>query len=167
MGPYFHQKHCILERSRDAKEHNMQLISKHKKNPENGMLHRKCNTCFNAPFTLPWVWYNMQFTRYNGQFLIWRWNHTQRAMGYHSTLMNDVVPCEEFIDDVTRKIWITFHSHSFVARHSVQVLTQCKEIWNDHECVVLLDFTQNSSLTAQDAVQVYHWSMVKQHFILH
>jgi hypothetical protein len=91
--------------------------------------------------------------------------HRQWAMGDLSALMNDV-PCEEFTDDLTSNIWTTFHSHSFVARHSVEVLTQCTESLNDHEYIVLLGFTQNSSFTAPEAVQVYHWSMVKQHFVL-
>jgi hypothetical protein len=44
-----------------------------------------------------------------------------------STLMTAVVQCEEFIDDLTDKIWTTFRPHSFVAQHQAQVLTQCKE----------------------------------------
>jgi hypothetical protein len=52
--------------------------------------------------------------------------HRQWAMGDHSALMNHV-PCKESVDDLTSNILIIFHSHSLVARQSVEALTQCTE----------------------------------------
>jgi hypothetical protein len=69
-----------------------------------------------------------------------------------SILMTVVVPCQEFIDDMTDEMWTSFCPHSFVAVHQDQSQTQCRESLNEHECVVLVDFAEYFSFTVHPII---------------
>lgn len=75
-----------------------------------------------------------------------------------STLKTLVTPFEEFIEKLIDKIWVIYRPHSFSAHNQAQYLKQCKETLKKHECVVLVDFSENYTFIDQDVVQGYHWT---------
>jgi hypothetical protein len=50
---------------------------------------------------------------------------------------------EEFVDDLTGKIWANILPYIFVAYHQTQVLTQYRGSLNECQCITLVCFAEN------------------------
>lgn len=80
-----------------------------------------------------------------------QWIHTDR-----DTLDTKQLPAEDFIVELTSKIW-NLSIHHYIAKHQSGHLKTIKENLKNGELVILMDFAENYSFIVQDAVQGFHW----------
>ena len=64
---------------------------------------------------------------------------------------------EEFLEELY-KSFDKLHPHHFINKAQSAFLRNLKENLLQNECIILLDFAENYSFIAQDAVQGYHWN---------
>ena len=82
-----------------------------------------------------------------------QWMQKERTI----SLVNCTLTVEEFVKEVSNKC-NKLRAHHFIAKAQSAYLSELKENLPSNQAIILLDFAENYSFIAQDAVQGYHWN---------
>ena len=80
-----------------------------------------------------------------------QWMQKEKA----TSLVTLQLPIEGFLQEISNS-FDTLRSHHFISKAQSSFLRNLKENLQPNECVNLLDFAENYSFIAQDAVQGFH-----------
>ena len=80
-----------------------------------------------------------------------QWMQKERGI----SLVNCALTVEEFVKEICNK-FDKLRAHHFIAKAQSAYLSELKENLPMNNAIILLDFAENYSYVAQDAVQGYH-----------